>query len=331
MATTEFRDYYAILELHRSAKPEQIKAAYRRLARQHHPDLNPGDGAAEARFKDVSEAYRVLADPDQRRHYDHFGLIPKASAGPADPSSQPMRQPPARPSSFEQVEFGGYDTFEEFLQTWLGRFDGARPVGQRSYPRPDNSAGIGGFEVFRERQSRAAQPPPSVMPVEMTLALSLAEAFHGVQRRLYLSNGEVLDVPVPAGVRSGSRLHVRSARSDVYLTVQVVPHRFFQLEGEHLSCEVPITPDEAALGAQIEVPTPEGSAPMVMPAGVRSGQSLTLRGKGWPQANGRRGDLIVRVQIVPPRRLSPQERQLYEQLRSQRNFDPRTALRGMRL
>ncbi len=168
--------------------------------------------------------------------------------------------------------------------------------------------------------------------------MSFADAFHGTQRQLRINN-ETVDVKVPAGVRSGSKLRLKGKgnilpssgqRGDLYLKLTVQPHEFFQLEGDNLLCEVPIAPDEAALGAQIQVPTADGPVTLTVPAGVRSGQSLRLRGKGWPSRTGR-GDQLVKLQIVAPRHLSDSERQAYEALRQMRSEDPRQVIAAQRL
>jgi curved DNA-binding protein len=175
---------------------------------------------------------------------------------------------------------------------------------------------------------------------EATLTLTLSEAFKGVQKRLAVGN-EVIDVRIPPGAKPGSRIRVRgkgqfspyytSQRGDLYLTVEIAPHPFFQFEGDNLICELPISPDEAVLGAQVEVPTPDGPVTMKIPAGIRSGQSLRLRGKGWTNPKGGRGDQIVRIVIAPPKHLTSVERDLYEKLRDNRSYNPRAALKDMRL
>ena len=151
---------------------------------------------------------------------------------------------------------------------------------------------------------------------------------------------EAIEVRIPPGAKPGSRIRVRGKgqvhpytqqRGDLYLKVEILPHSFFQFEGDNLVCEVPITPDEAVLGAAIEVPTPDGTVTMNIPAGIRSGQSLRLRGKGWPQPKGGRSDQLVRIAIVPPKELSSTEREYYEKIRASRSFNPRSHLQQIRL
>ncbi len=327
MAAADFKDYYAILAVSKDASSEEIKKAYRKLARQYHPDVNPGNAVAEARFKEINEANEVLSDPEKRQKYDQFG--------------QYWRQPAARGGAgtdFDSFEFGQYASFDEFINELLGRFAGESQ--QRTYSSRTAPSGAGGFRNFEDMFSGSGRQSQPTMPdLEATLSLSLSEAFHGVQKRLQL-DGEVLDVRIPPGAKPGTRVRLRgkgrpnprtNQRSDLYLIIQVQPHPFFQSEGDDLLCELPIAPDEAVLGGQISVPTPDGSVTMTIPPGVHSGQSLRLRGKGWPKSKGGRGDQLVKLQIVPPKELSSAERESYEKIRALRSFDPRSHLKDMQL
>ncbi|MEH1852931.1 MAG: DnaJ C-terminal domain-containing protein [Nostoc sp.] len=331
MAATDFKDYYAILGVSKTATPEEIKQAFRKLARKYHPDVNPNNKQAEARFKEVSEAYEVVSDPDKRKKYDQFGQYWK-QAGEGFPSG-------GVGADMGNFDFSQYGNFDEFINELLGRFGGAAPRGgQQSYSyRPPTGApsGFGGFNDFAFQDAGAGTSQDS----EAAIALTLGEAFNGVQKRFSLGN-ETIDVRIPSGAKTGTRLRVRGKgqinpmtkqRGDLYLKVELQPHSFFQMEGENLVCEVAITPDEATLGASIDVPTPDGSVNVKLPAGVRSGQSLRLRGKGWPLAKGGRGDQLVKVAIVPPKELNPQEREYYEKIRAIRTYNPRSHLNQVRL
>ncbi|MBD6616381.1 J domain-containing protein [Komarekiella sp. 'clone 1'] len=331
MAATDFKDYYAILGVSKTASPEEIKQAFRKLARKFHPDVNPNNKQAEARFKEVNEAYEVLSDPDKRKKYDQFGQYWK-QAGEGFPSGG------------VGVDMGGFDfsqygNFDEFINELLGRFGTSSPRGGRqsySYRTSTGApSGFGGFSDFGFQDAGGG----AIQDSEAAIALSFSEAFHGVQKRFSLGN-ETLDVRIPAGAKPGTRLRVRGKgqvnpmtqqRGDLYLKVELQPHSFFQIEGDNLVCEVAITPDEAALGASIDVPTPDGTVDVKLPAGVRSGQSLRLRGKGWPLAKGGRGDQLVKVAIVPPKELSQQEREYYEKIRAIRTYNPRSHLQQVRL
>ncbi len=335
MAATDFKDYYAILGVTKSASAEDIKRTYRKLARQYHPDMNPGDAAAEARFKEVSEAYEVLSDADKRQKYDQFGQYWKQAGGTGGWGS-------GSSVDFDGFEFGRYGSFDEFINELLGRFGGPTPGGRsqtysyrtRSGRSPD-FGGFGGSTDF----GGFGDPAAAGQDLESSLALSFSEAFHGVQQRLSLGN-EIIDVRIPPGAKAGSRIRVRGKgqpspytqqRGDLYLTVELQSHPFFQFEGDNLVCDVPIAPDEAALGGTIEVPTPDGTVTMNIPSGIRSGQTLRLRGKGWPKPKGGRGDQMVRVVITVPKSLSAEEKALYQQLRIQRKDDPRSHLKQIRL
>lgn len=332
MATTDFKDYYATLGVSKTATADQIKQAFRKLARKYHPDVNPSDKTAEAKFKEINEAYEVLSDPDKRRKYDQFGQYWNRAEGAGWP-------PNAGSADFSGFDFSQYGSFDDFINELLGRFGGASPGGGRTYTSyrtsPGGPTGYGGFSDFSGYRDTTSPG----QDLESTLALSLSEAFNGAQKRLNLGN-ETITVRIPAGAKPGSRIRIKEKgqinpasrrRGDLYLVVEIKPHTFFRFEGDNLVCEVPIAPDEAVLGASIEVPTPDGSVTMNIPAGIRSGQTLRLRGKGWRNPSGTRGDQLVRVMIVPPPEVSPTERELYEKIRATRSFDPRGHLKQVQL
>ncbi len=329
MAATDFKDYYTILGVSKSADAEDIKKAFRKLARKYHPDLNPGDRAAEAKFKEINEAYEVLSDPDKRRKYDQFGQYWKqADQGGGSPFSNAN-------VDFDSFEFGRYGSFDDFINELLGRMGGNATSGGNAQSRYRTAPNATDFRDPGNTTSTAAG-----LDSEATLTLTLPEAFNGVQKRLQVGN-EVIEVRIPAGAKPGSRIRVRgkgrfspyytSQRGDLYLIVEIQPHPFFQFEGDNLVCEVPIAPDEAALGAPVEVPTPDGAVTVNIPAGIRSGQSLRLRGKGWKSPKGDRGDQMVKVVIQAPKELSAAERELYEKLRTVRSVNPRAHLKDIKL
>ncbi|MFM7425526.1 MAG: DnaJ C-terminal domain-containing protein [Elainella sp.] len=336
MATTDFKDYYASLGVSKSATADQIKQAFRKLARKYHPDVNPGDKSAEAKFKEINEAYEVLSDTEKRRKYDQFGQYwNRVDAGGTTGTG-------FDPSGFD---FSQYGSFDDFINELLGRFGGAGPSnrGYSNYRTPGGPSGYGstgfGGPGFGSNDSGGYRDTAPSQDLESTLVLTLSEAFHGVQKRLNLGN-ETITVRIPAGAKPGSRIRVKEKgqinplnrrRGDLYLVVEIKPHAFFRFEGDNLTCEVPIAPDEAVLGAAIEVPTPDGSVTMNVPAGVRSGQTLRLRGKGWRTPSGSRGDQMVKLVIVPPADISPIERELYEKLRANRATDPRQTLKQITL
>ncbi|AFZ31178.1 heat shock protein DnaJ domain protein [Gloeocapsa sp. PCC 7428] len=340
MAATDFKDYYSILGVSKTATNDEIKQAFRRLARKYHPDVNPGNKQAEAKFKEVNEAYEVLSDAEKRRKYDSFGQYWK-QAGQGWPSGGGGTS-----VGFEEFDFGKYGSFDEFLNDLLGGFGrtGASRSGTSSqtytYRTTPRSSGFSGFDGFGDFSNfDTAAPSSASLDTEASIKLSFAEAFNGVQKRISLGN-EAIEVRIPPGAKPGSKIRVRGKgktspynqqRGDLYLKVELLPHSFFQFEGDNLVCEVPITPDEAVLGAVIEVPTPDGSVKMNIPAGIRSGQTLRLRGKGWTLPKGGRSDQLVKIAIAPPKELTPTERECYEKIRDNRTFNPRSHLQQVTL
>ncbi len=333
MAATDFKDYYAILGVTKTVSNDELKKAYRKLARKYHPDMNPGDKAAEAQFKEVSEAYEVLSDPDKRQKYDQYGQYWKQPG----PAGSPFRSNPFNsPSDFDNIEFGQYRNFDDFINELLGRMGSDAGFSRASTGARAARSASGGFSDFSNPDVAGG----TELDTEATITLTLAEAFRGVQKRLVLGSEE-FEVRIPSGAKPGSRIRIKGKgrtspyaarqRGDLYLLVAIAPHPFFQFEGDNLVCEVAIAPDEAVLGAQVEVPTPDGSVTMNVPAGIRSGQSLRLKGKGWRNPKGDRTDQMVRIIIATPKEISAIERECYEKIRSIRSFDPRSNLKDVRL
>ncbi|PZV18119.1 MAG: molecular chaperone DnaJ [Leptolyngbya sp.] len=316
--STDFKDYYTILGVSKTATPEELKRAYRKLARKYHPDLNPGDTEAEAKFKDLNEANEVLSDPEKRQKYDQFGQH----------WNQPnySEAPTPRGANVATGGFDQYDDFDSFINDLLGRSRRRASTAQTATSGFDDFGG--GF------RSQATAPD-----TEAAIALTFSEAFHGVQQRLQLDD-ETLNVRIPPGAKPGSRIRLKGKgrpspfsqqRGDLYLTVEVVPHPFWRFEGDDLVCDIPIRPDEAVLGAQITVPTPDGNVTMTVPKGVRSGRSLRLRGKGWTLPKGGRSDLFVKLQMVTPQDLSEIEQECYEKIQANASFNPRAPLEEIKL
>ena len=330
MAATNFRDYYALLGVNKNASADAIKKAYRRLARKYHPDLNPGDKTAEAKFKDITEANEVLSDVDKRTQYDRFGQYWRQSEQPRNTTRSSASNSPgsAPPGDFNTVDFGQYNNFDDFVNELLGRFNNPgnpNPGGAKTAQANSRVNDFGTNPGANSGNSNIGGDR------EATISLSLTEAFKGVQKSFNLGT-ETIKVRIPGGAKAGSRIRVRGKgnintynkqRGDLYLTVELQQHPFFRLDGEQLICEVPVTPDEAVLGAQIEIPTPDGMVTVNVPAGVRSGQSLRLRGKGWTNPRGERGDQLAKIIIATPKTLTSEERELYEKIRSNRTFEPR--------
>ncbi len=320
-----FRNYYDILGVSRTASMDEIKKAYRRLARKYHPDVNPGDKVAEERFKDIGEAYEVLSDPTKRQQYDRFGQYWKQGgfqtgqawrgATGADYGSAP---------DFDRgytgytgdIDFSQFSDFQEFVDQLLGRFR-------------TGDVGSAYSSAYRAPSGRTATAPRR--DAEAILRLPLERAYQGGRERIRLEDGRSLEVNMPPGVMPGQRIRLKGqgpAGGDLYLKIDIEPHAFFTLDGYDVRCQLPVSPSEAALGRQVEVPTLTGLVKLSVPPGVRSGQQLRLAGKGFPKDSRSFGDQYVEIQIVVPKTLSGRERELYEQLQRVQSFDPREALKA---
>lgn len=331
MSSNEFKDYYAILGVNQSAQTDEIKKQFRKLALKYHPDRNQGNKAAEAKFKEISEAYDVLSDEGKRAQYDRFGKYWQQNP----PTGYTGRRTSSNTDSkvnFNSTDFSQYGNFEEFINELLGRFSS-----------PGSSSSQTKNQAQTERNSSYANYTQDFAGVtkesaandsEATINLTFAEAFGGAVKRFVIS-GETLEVRIPAGVKQDSRIRLagkgksssfNQPRGDLYLNVTLNPHSFFSFEEDNLICEIPITPDEAVLGTSISVPTPEGKVNMKVPAGIKSGQVLRLRGKGWTTPTGKRTDQLVKIFIATPQQVSPQIKECYEKIRDLRLENPRDGL-----
>jgi curved DNA-binding protein len=303
----EYKDYYKTLGVDKRASEREIKQAYRKLARQYHPDMNPGNNQAEEKFKTINEAYEVLSDPEKRRKYDQLGAnFFRWQQQGGDPRgfdwSQWASQQPG--GGRTRVEFGNLDDlfgtggFSDFFQSIFGGAGGRPRSGGR----------------MRQRGRDYEQP------VEITLE----EAALGTQRVLE-SDGERITVKIPPGVKTGSKVRVATKGGsgtdggppgNLYLKVTVAEHRVFERQGNDLHCEVPIDLYAAVLGGEAEVPTLDGTVRLRIPAGTHGGRTFRLNGKGMPHLRDRqkRGDLFAKVKITVPTKLSKKERALFEEL-----------------
>jgi curved DNA-binding protein len=311
-----FRDYYDTLGVPRDASEEDIRKAYRRLARENHPDVNKGEGA-EDRFKEISEAYEVLRDPEKREKYDRFGQNWKAGQDVSGAQSF---------DGFEgfggfgggggfgdnvRVDFGDGTDFSDFFSSMFG---GGGP------------RGAGGRQSARRSRRGSDQ--------ETTLELTLEEAAQGGRRKIKLADGRDYEVNIPPGVTDGQRIRLAGEggtgagggpAGDLLLRVRIKRHPRFRVDGRNLRTDLPVAPWEAALGAEVEVRTLTGTARVKVPAGSSSGRTLRLRGEGMPGPGGNRGDLLASVRIMVPKRLSKEERELFERLAEVSDYDPRAA------
>ncbi|MGF1590313.1 MAG: DnaJ C-terminal domain-containing protein [Pleurocapsa sp.] len=333
MSSTEFKDYYAILGVNKTAGIDEIKQKFRKLAFQHHPDRNQGNQAAEAKFKEISEAYDVLSDEDKRSQYDRFGQYWQQNTSTDYTATNSDRNNFNTKVDSNSPDFSQYGNFEEFINELLDRFASPSTSStSQNYSSQGSTSNSNDQEFNRVRQSGWANS-------EANINLTHAEAFRGTTKRLNLGQ-ETLEVRIPAGAKPGSRIRLAEKgkfspytqqREDLYLNVQLNSHPFFSFERDNLVCEVPITPDEAVLGSSISVPTPEGEVKMKVPAGISSGQVLRLRGKGWSSPQGNRTDLLVRIVVITPQQISSQEKECYEKIRDLRSENPRASLQGVSL
>lgn len=327
MSSTEYKDYYAVLGVKRTASSDEIKKKFRQLALKYHPDRNQGNKTAEAKFKQLSEAYDVLSDEDKRAKYDRFGQYWQYNSTKHKRSRRTRSQ--KTDVSSEQTDFSQYGNFEEFIDELLGRFSSpsASNTQPQSYSSSTSTNGSGNFDGLGLAKSEA------------NINLTYSEAFRGATKLLNLGT-EAVEVRIPAGAKPGSRIRLagkgqfadRNGKpKDLYLNVELTPHSFFSFEDNNLICEIPITPDEAVLGSSINVPTPDAQVNMRIPAGIDSGQVMRLRGKGWSSPQGNRTDLLVRIVIATPQQISPQVKAHYEKIRDLRRENPREDLKAIAL
>jgi curved DNA-binding protein len=325
-----------VLGIDKNATPDEIKKAYRKLARQLHPDLNPDDPTAEEKFKELNEAHEVLSDEENRQKYDRYGQYWKQARedGAGAESSA---------TGYDESEFSGYGNFDDFINELLHRYGSGDRSGQRVY-RYTTTAGAPDVESDFDRGYRGSyreyHPHPDT---EAAFVLTMAEAFAGTMKELQLQGEEPFKVRIPAGAKPGSRIRIKGkgrsnpligARGDLYLNIDIAPHPFFSLDEDlNLTCKIKLAPDEAVLGTEINVPTPDGRVQLKIPAGIDSGKTLRLRGKGWKLAGGDRTDLLVSIEIVTPkdRDLTAAEREAYEAVRSNRTFNPHADLENITL
>ena len=320
-----FRDYYKILGVARDATGEEIKKVYRRLARQYHPDLNPGDKAAEEKFKDIGEAYEVLSESNKRAQYDQFSRYWKQRGGRSGSRSRSWDK---GRSGADEIDFSQFPDFNSFVDQLLGRRQTRTTTTVGTSARARTGTG-NSFRPGTTKTSYTVSSRSGRRDVEARLTLPLEKAYTGGVERIRLEDGRSLEVNMPPGMVTGQRIRLKNqglGGGDLYLKITVSVHDFFQLEGADVACQVPITPSEAVLGGSIEVPTLDGVVKMTIPQGVRSGQRLRLANKGYPDSQGRRGDQLVEIQLAIPKNPSVEEREIYEKLRQIETFNPRRDL-----
>ncbi|RLC65751.1 MAG: J domain-containing protein [Chloroflexi bacterium] len=316
----EYRDYYKILGVSRDASEKEIKRAYRKLARQFHPDVNPGDKRAEERFKEINEAYEVLSDPDKRHKYDQLGANwQQWQRMGRDPGQFDWSQWFASAPGGVRVEWGGdigdlfggsgASAFSDFFRTIFGGMGdtGYTRAAEDLFRRPTGQHGVRGQDM------------------DASIEITLEEAFHGTTRVLRQGNRRIR-VKIPPGARTGSKVRIAgkggpgygvgSPPGDLYLNITVKPHPVYEREQDDLRCEIDVDLFTAVLGGQVRLATLNGDVSLRIPPGTDGGTTFRLRGKGMPNPRNpeRRGDLLATVQIQVPKSLAPRERELFEEL-----------------
>jgi len=318
----EYKDYYKILGVDRDVSEKEIKRAYRRLARQFHPDVNPDDERAEEKFKGINEAYEVLGDSEKRAKYDQLGASWRQWQHAGRDSSQfDWSQWFAGGPGGVRVEWsgdmgdlfgGGAGAFSEFFRTIFGGVGGAGRVRT-------------GDDLFRRA---AGQRMARGQNVQASVEITLEEAYHGATRVLE-REGRRIRVKIPPGAQTGSKIRIAGKGSsgygsgspgDLYLNITVKPHPIFRREGDDLHCDVDVDLYTAVLGGKVRVPTLNGDVLLKIPPGTNGGDTFLLRGKGMPKTRVSKqyGNLLITVQIQIPQAISARERELFEELSSLR-------------
>ncbi len=314
----QYRDYYNILNVEKNASPEEIKKAYRNLAREYHPDVNPDDPKAEEKFKDINEAYQVLSDQEKRDKYDRFGSQWKQYqqnggraedfdwsqwAGQAQRGGTQYRT--VSQEEFEQMFGGGLGGFSDFFETLFGGVAGARSTRRPASQQPQ------GFH------SRGHD-------IEHALEITLEEAFNGTTRLLTFEDGHRIEASIPPGVKTGSKIRLSGqagggvqGAGDLYLKIKVRPHQSFERKGDDLKIKQPVDFFTALLGGETTVSTIDKSVKLTIPPETDSGKTFRLKGLGMPKLNhpDQCGDLYATIEVQVPKKLTPEQKQQFIDLK----------------
>lgn len=286
-----YKDYYATLGVPKNASEEEIKKAFKKLARKHHPDVSKDPGAEE-RFKEINEAYTVLSDPEKRRFYDQYG---------SEAANRNWQGPPPGAGDFGGFS-GNVADFSEFFQSLFGNLGGR--------------GNVGGFGSFEDLFGQAGRPQRRGADLEAELPLSLEEAYRGGEKTVSIG-GERLTVRIPAGVREGQKIRLAGkgrAGGDLYLLVRVHSRGDMRLEGDDIYVSAEVPAPIAVVGGSARVQTLDGAVNLNIPKGTQSGRRLRLKGKGWPRKDGTRGDQYAEIKLTVPTHPSPEEEKLYTRL-----------------
>lgn len=307
--SVEYKDYYKILGVSKTAEKDEISRAFKKIARKYHPDLNPDDAEAETKFKEANEAHEVLKDPEKRRMYDQLG-----------PNWQQGQHFGGGGGGYQNMNFGGFQGGGEFSDFFENMFGGGGFQG---------GGGFGQGGGYGSRQQRGRD-------VEASLSLTLEEAYHGGRKSITLSDGgggtKALEVNIPAGIKDGARIRLSGqgdqgygggVSGDLYLKVKIAAHHRFTLDGLNILLELPLSPWEAALGAEVTVPTLDGNVSLRIAPGSGSGRKLRLRNKGLGTGSNK-GDQFVRIKVVVPESTTDKQKELWDELAKEfEGFTPR--------
>lgn len=333
----KFQDYYETLGVSRDASQQDIQQAYRKLARTYHPDLNK-DSGSEEKFKQISEAYEVLRDPDKRKKYDQLGENWKMGEDFTPPPGWDFGGGGnARTRSFRFDGFGegGLGGFSDFFRSIFGGGGGSAGGSFDPFDLFNQTVGSDGPRPRTARRGGGAGGQDQ----EAELPITLEEAYFGAKKSISVDQEgfgfggrqggqKHLDVTIPAGIREGQKLRLSGQADpelggDLYLKIRIKPHPTFRVDGANIETDLPLSPWDAALGAEVQVPILGGKAAIKVPAGTQSGKRFRLRGKGLRKSKSEVGDLYAVAKIVVPKRLSARERELFEALRNESEFSPK--------
>lgn len=339
------RDYYEILGVKRDASADEIKRAYRKLAKQYHPDRNPDDKQAETRFKEVQTAYSVLSDPQKRKAYDRFGHAGVGAGAGGGPTDGGWQRGPAGPHVYSWNS-GGEDIPIEDLEDLFSVFGGGGMGGGGMGGGSHRGGGSPFDQFFRGRRQRVqTHPPPGAggpggyeptRDVEYEAQLTFEQAIRGTMLELRIGE-QTVNVRIPAGVREGQRIRVRGKGragrlgvqpGDLFIVCKIKPHPYFRRIGNDIYLDVPLTLSEAGLGTKVDLPTVEGGKSTVtIPPSTPSGAKLRLKGKGVkPPGDAASGDMYAVIRIVPPKPLTDKQKELLEEFAAEQQENPRDAL-----
>lgn len=308
----KFRDYYQTLGVSKTAGADEIKSAFRKLARKFHPDTAKNKKEAEEKFKEINEAYEVLGDPEKRRQYDEYGAGWQQAGGPPPGWGQAGGGGGGHPGGGVEFEFGGTG-FSDFFEQMFGGARRGAGRGGRGF------SGFGGFGGHEE-------PPQKGEDVEADIMVTLEEAFHGSTRKISFRRGEsgkveTYTVKIPKGIREGQKIRLAgqgesgtAGAGDLFLRVKFQRHPDFEIDGSDLLYEIEVPAWDAVLGCTVHVPTLEGRAKLKLAPGTQSGKKLRLPGMGLPRGGGKRGDLYALVAVTVPTEVNADEKKLWEQL-----------------